>query len=402
MCDKPAAGASCAPPIGTKVEKNHRSEAKVDFFHCSSRVETARYYNNVITAERPKIQTAFRGTKTTATFQRIFIQAKALKNSRAQISAASIKAIGDQAQSSAGLLKRDDSTTEESDDESYAEEKNAEDEDGSSEMEERAIKDETSLIAEKNEDENYASKIRNMAITKLLDPKYIIDAMNIPGKEHNNSIRHILYKKAHSIIQQESIDAISAELLKLSLSNILNFTNPYLRNIYESLIPTGETKKTNHIRQQKKDELEFDDNMSIMIDEVLDQLELYTTTCNTDKLRTIIDELKYKEPNKRSPKCQLLNVVEIVVRGFHFWKGASPKSELAYLRKFEELLDVIMDDTELNLSDGESVCVSTRNSLRKKDKKNAKNVLDVSIQIPGATSFQDLRTYDGEIYHSAN
>ncbi|KAG2203515.1 hypothetical protein INT46_010894 [Mucor plumbeus] len=322
------------------------------------------YYNNVITAERPKIQTASRGTNTTATFQRIFIQAKALKNSRAQISAASIVAIGDQAQSSARLLKRDDNTTEESDDESYEEEKNAEDEDRSSEMEERAIEDETSLIAENDEDENYASKIRNMAITKLLDPKYIIDAINIPGKEHNNSIRHILYKKAHSIIQQESIGAISAELLKLSLSNILNFTNPYLQNIYESLIPTGETKKINHIRQQKKDELEFDDNMNIMIDEVLDQLELYTTNFNTDKLRTIIDELKYKEPNKHSPKYQLLNVVEIVVRGFHFWKGASPKSELAYLRKFEELLDVIMDDTELILSDGESVCVSTRDSLR--------------------------------------
>lgn len=52
------------------------------------------------------------------------------------------------------------------------------------------------------------------------------------------------------------------------------------------------------------------------------------------------------------------------VRGFNFWKGASPKSELAYLRKFEGLLDVIMDDTELILSDGESVCVSTRDSVR--------------------------------------
>lgn len=71
-------------------------------------------------------------------------------------------------------------------------------------------------------------------------------------------------------------------------------------------------KKINHIRQQKKDELEFDDNMNIMMDEVLDQLELYTITCNTDKLHAIIDELKYKESNKRSPKYQLLNVVEIV------------------------------------------------------------------------------------------
>lgn len=50
-------------------------------------------------------------------------------------------AIGDQARSTVGLLKRDDSTIEESNDESYEEEKNAEDEDGSSEMEERAIED---------------------------------------------------------------------------------------------------------------------------------------------------------------------------------------------------------------------------------------------------------------------
>lgn len=52
------------------------------------------------------------------------------------------------------------------------------------------------------------------------------------------------------------------------------------------------------------------------------------------------------------------------VRGYHFWKGASPKSELAYLRKFEGLLEVIMDDTDLILSDGKSVCVSTRDSFR--------------------------------------
>lgn len=149
-----------------------------------------------------------------------------------------------------------------------------------------------------------------MAIKKLLDPKYTIDSMNIPEKEHN--VRHILYKKAHSIIQQESIDILSTELLKLSLSNILNFTNPNLRDIYESLIPTGEMKNINYIRQQKKDELKFDDDMNKIIDELLDQLEMYTTTSNTNKLHTTIDELKCKEQNKRSSKYQLLSVVEIV------------------------------------------------------------------------------------------
>ncbi|KAG2230423.1 hypothetical protein INT48_007265 [Thamnidium elegans] len=314
-----------------------------------------KYYNNVITAERPKVQTTSRGNKTTTAFKNIFIQAKALNNSQAQISAASIRAIGDQARSSARLLKRDDSSTEESGDESPVEDEdeNSTDESG----------DEISLITE-NGDKTYANKVRNMAIKKLLDPKHIIDVINIPGKEHGNSIRHILHQKAHLILQQESIDFISTELIKLSLSSILNFINPQLRNIYQSLIPIDEMKKINHLRQQKKYELKFDDSMNTLIDEVLDKLEPYTTTNNTDKLHTIIDELKYQEPNKHSPKYQLLNAVEIVVRGFRFWKGTSPKSELAYLRKFEGLLEVIMDDTELILSDGENVCVSTRDSLR--------------------------------------
>lgn len=52
------------------------------------------------------------------------------------------------------------------------------------------------------------------------------------------------------------------------------------------------------------------------------------------------------------------------VRDFRFWKYDSPKSELAYLRKFEGLLDVIMNDTELILLDGESECVSSKNSIR--------------------------------------
>lgn len=37
---------------------------------------------------------------------------------------------------------------------------------------------------------------------------------------------------------------------------------------------------------------------------------------------------------------------------------------MTYLRKFESLLEVILDDTDIVLSDGENVCVSTRDSLR--------------------------------------
>ena len=83
-------------------------------------------------------------------------------------------------------------------------------------MEEEAIEDETSSVAEKNGDDNYVSKVRNMAIKKLLNPKYKIDDINIPEEKQNNNIRHILLKKSHSLVKQDSADLLSTELLKLS------------------------------------------------------------------------------------------------------------------------------------------------------------------------------------------
>ncbi|KAG2201558.1 hypothetical protein INT47_007435 [Mucor saturninus] len=193
------------------------------------------------------------------------------------------------------------------------------------------------------------------------------DEVNLVGASHphtNSSIKDILHRQAYTIVQKNNQHFLLTELLKLSLSNIMNFTNPHFSQTYQDIIPTDEMKQIDNIRQHKKDGLEFDKDMNVLIDELLDQLELYAITSNTDKIRSIIGEPKYKESDKHSPKYQLLNVVEIVVRRFHFWKCASSKSEMAYLLKFEGLLEVLSDDTELILSDGESVCISTRDPLR--------------------------------------
>ncbi|KAG1503065.1 hypothetical protein G6F52_012314 [Rhizopus delemar] len=100
---------------------------------------------------------------------------------------------------------------------------------------------------------------------------------------------------------------------ELSLSNILSFANPQLRDVYQSIIPAEEMKNINYSRQQKKMELAFDNEMNSVIDGVLDKLKLDTiTTTNTDTLHIMIDELKHKESDKRSSNYQVLNVVEMV------------------------------------------------------------------------------------------
>ncbi|PHZ10026.1 uncharacterized protein RHIMIDRAFT_245706 [Rhizopus microsporus ATCC 52813] len=324
----------------TKEQEIIKRSVHVPFNHSLDLQNTRiRFYSNTAVVERPKTPTVPKATKTSDTFKRMFIQ----KEASAQVSAASSTAIGNQAQRSATLLNDVNESEEEEvdiegdDDKWDAEEDEEEELNGGNDNNE----DEEEVELE-NEEENsggYTSKIRNMAIAKLLDLKHTVEVINISIKDSNcnnrkSRIKSLLYRKVHSILLQENIDPISIELAKLSLSQILNY---------------------------KKDDLFFDDGTNSLIDEALDRLMPYSISNNKDSLLSLIDELKYKEPSKNSTKYQILNAVETILS---LWKSASPKSEYTYLRKFESLLEIILDDAELIMSDGESICASTRDCLR--------------------------------------
>lgn len=86
-------------------------------------------------------------------------------------------------------------------------------------------------------------------MAKLLDPNCKIDNIDIP--ENHTSISHVLCQKAYSILKQENLDYLTTELLKLSLSDILNLANPRLQDLYQSFIPKDEMNNINRIRTQK-------------------------------------------------------------------------------------------------------------------------------------------------------
>ncbi|ORE11112.1 hypothetical protein BCV72DRAFT_332415 [Rhizopus microsporus var. microsporus] len=184
-------------------------------------------------------------------------------------------------------------------------------------------------------------------------------------QDDNDYNRQYTYNNHHV----ELIDADERFVQMLPVSNgytnqpnaEYNNVNPYLSNIYQDILPTEEIQVINQTRKQKKDDLFFDDGTNSLIDEALDRLMPYSISNNKDSLRSLIDELKYKEPSKNSTKYQILNAVETILS---LWKSASPKSEYTYLRKFESLLEIILDDAELIMSDGESICASTRDCLR--------------------------------------
>jgi hypothetical protein len=229
------------------------------------------------------------------------------------VSAASITAIGNQAQRSATLLNdvnesEDEEVDIEGDDEEEGvdiEEHEEDEEWDEEEDEEEGLdggddnnedKEEVELENEEEDSEGYTSKIRSMATANLLDSKHTVEAINISIKKSNRNtrIKSILYRKAHSTLLQESMDPISIELVKLSLSQILNYVNPYLSNIYQDILPTEEVQEINQTRKQKKDDLFFDDDTNSLFDEVLDRLMPHSISDNKDNLRSLIDELKYQ------------------------------------------------------------------------------------------------------------
>lgn len=78
--------------------------------------------------------------------------------------------------------------------------------DGIDEIEKRAVENESFPITS-IDDGNHAAKIRNIAVPKLLNPKLVVGAINIPT-EQNDGISQILRKKL--------IQSFHKRILKLS------------------------------------------------------------------------------------------------------------------------------------------------------------------------------------------
>lgn len=73
---------------------------------------------------------------------------------------------------------------------------------------------------------------------------------------------------------------------------------------------------------------------------------------------------KYLERNKKSENYKLLRVVEEVVHNFKSWEMEDNKlnnyAEMTYLRKFANILDILLEDEDVTVYDGETVSKATQ------------------------------------------
>lgn len=66
----------------------------------------------------------------------------------------------------------------------------------------------------------FVSKIREMAIVKLLNSKQKIRDIHTSGLDDNANLKYILHKNVYSILKQDKVDCVSIESLKLSIQYI--------------------------------------------------------------------------------------------------------------------------------------------------------------------------------------
>lgn len=210
--------------------------------------------------------------------------------------------MGDQAESSASSLR---SVTDlESEEEYNTEGENNDDIDGNTNDQDINIQL-AILIPE------FVSKIREMAILKLLNPKQKIGDIHYWARRE---CRFEVYSAQKCLFDFETRQSRLCfyRINQALFIKYLNFASPKMRDIYNELIPPEEMKEINRIRKQKKDLIAHDERMNVEIKQLLDELKPYAMKGDVYQLRTKIDELEYQETNKRSSKYQLLNVVEIM------------------------------------------------------------------------------------------
>ncbi|CAO3642366.1 unnamed protein product [Mucor hiemalis] len=120
----------------------------------------------------------------------------------------------------------------------------------------------------------------------------------------------------------------------------------------------------------------------VKLDNLVEQLQLNTTT-EMVALYALIDERKRKESNKHSKMYLVLNTVNYVVHGFHFWKNASAKYKSVSLPTKDALQSKIYGDDLNDFDKRTDLTVSCRE-------------LDTAIELCCVKSLKTRRT---QSYH---
>ncbi|KAI7890053.1 uncharacterized protein EV154DRAFT_512778 [Mucor mucedo] len=366
-------------------------------------------YNRVAAQQRSTIKIVNAPKTASVIFNEIFEIYSALRKANHQYTVTSVATLGNYASSAQSNLSdfvhqgdKNESDGEEKEEEKKGdgEKEGGEQEEGDEEGEKEEDRDDGEDNGKGKESINmldydkafnfYTSILTTHAQQRLLKnkifPVVIIPLSNYP------TLPFILLNEAASLVSQKDLDVNETELLKLCLSQTVNLLDPDHVNLYARFIPAPFYDEIlQACDEMKSRQPSF--NVSA-IDEIFGELLQFQFDKDDCNLLGHLDEKKYKEKNKKSEHYKLLRIVQEVVHNFKKWKIEDAKhnnyAEMTYQRKFADILDILLEDEDITVYDGERVSkdtqrIQTLNEIedngRKIDLLTKTNYDDVAIEL---------------------
>ncbi|KAG1462854.1 hypothetical protein G6F46_003950 [Rhizopus delemar] len=150
------------------------------------------------------------------------------------------------------------------------------------------------------------------------------------------------------------------EFCKLCLSSTVSFVSPKIDSMLKSLLPEHLYLEAKMASEAQKVSLVCPPEIATLAKKIVEGLTPFENDRDTGNCVMYLDKAKYEELDKTSTNYQLLCITEKVIRAIDVLKKSGKVRESFWVRKFIEVVEVLLTDTDFVVSDGESVCNDTR------------------------------------------
>lgn len=158
--------------------------------------------------------------------------------------------------------------------------------------------------------------------------------------------KQALLKGVTSLLKQPLLNEFEVCAVELSLSSIFNKINPAIE--YEQLSnqegPTSTPLKLKGISEV-----------------TLGLIKNVIAIKDIDGMLSFIYEKNSQMAKQK--KSIILNILERVVENFNLWGSNTNNPELAFYRRFAELLDILFNGTDVKIADGETGSKSSKTAI---------------------------------------
>ncbi|KAI9322544.1 hypothetical protein BX666DRAFT_1896008 [Dichotomocladium elegans] len=191
-----------------------------------------------------------------------------------------------------------------------------------------------------------------------LDPDDVEKLQSIGKQSTADSLLQI----GGDLIAKQEKNENEAALMNLSISKIFDLLKSDMTEAYTKGFYTDQWIEI--ISETKTMKLDDIAGMENSTGEIFDKI--IETAQNTKDLLRLIHEKQWKllsEKNERNEKYLMLSMLEMVARNFGRWGNPKDISEITYYRRFASVLDLLFDETDIIMSDGEHVSAATKDGI---------------------------------------